>query len=361
MLAFLAVAHFLYGRGGSDFLAFWLAGREVWGGDPANAYDIAHTANAQRALGFRNVSPFLSPPPFLALVAPLARLPYLAALGAWLVLTYTAFAMALRSVAPERLFWPALAFPGVLICGMAGQTGLLTAGLSIGAIGLLGRGRPALAGALIGCLIIKPQLALLFPIALAAGGHWRSFWAAAATSAALLLGSALLFGAETFAAYLEQSARMAAILLVPNSTHADKLQSVLGLALTLGAPLSLAWALQIVSATGAAFLVVREWRVGSDVLRRGAVLCAAAPLATPYIFAYDLPLLVLPILYLAAEGMRRGFRSGERAGLVAISLLPIMAYAMIGTLVLTPLVCAFLLAALVYRPRVGRVASAAIT
>jgi hypothetical protein len=350
MLAFLAVAHFLYGRGGSDFLAFWLAGREVWGGDPAHAYDIAHTANAQRALGFRNVSPFLSPPPFLALVAPFALAPYIVALGAWLGLTYAAFAGALATLAPRRLLWPAMAFPAVLVCGMAGQTGLLTAALIIGSLGALGARRTVLAGILIGCLVIKPHLAVLFPFALAARGHWRAFGAAAVTAVLLVAGSAALFGLDAFTAYFAQSSRMAAILLTPDSPLAGKLQSVLGLFLSLGATPSLAWTAQGVAALTAIGLTVRSWRSDADILQRGAVLCAAIPLATPYVFAYDLPLLIVPLLWLAREAIQRGFRPGERVGLVAIALLPALAYAATGLLILTPLICALLLA-LVLSPR----------
>ena len=39
--------------------------------------------------------------------------------------------------------------------------------------------RPRLAGLLLGLLCYKPHLALLAPVALVAGGHWRTFAAAA--------------------------------------------------------------------------------------------------------------------------------------------------------------------------------------
>ena len=40
--------------------------------------------------------------------------------------------------------------------------------------------RPLIAGILFGLMAYKPQFGLMIPIALAAGGYWRSFSAAAA-------------------------------------------------------------------------------------------------------------------------------------------------------------------------------------
>ena len=51
-------------------------------------------------------------------------------------------------------------------------------------------------------------------------------------------------------------------------------------------------------------------------------LMAATALASPYLFNYDLPFLVLPILWLVREGLRDGFRQWEKLLLVALWFAP---------------------------------------
>src|SRR4029077_20364009 len=71
----------------------------------------------------------------------------------------------------------ALAFPAVLINVGHGHNGFLTAALLGGGLVVLDR-RPLPAGILFGLMAYKPQFGLMIPIALAAGGYWRSFAAA---------------------------------------------------------------------------------------------------------------------------------------------------------------------------------------
>ena len=67
----------------------------------------------------------------------------------------------------------ALAFPAVLVNLGHGQNGFLTAALLGGALVVLDR-RPIVAGILFGLLVYKPQFGLMIPLALVAGGHWRT-------------------------------------------------------------------------------------------------------------------------------------------------------------------------------------------
>jgi hypothetical protein len=54
----------------------------------------------------------------------------------------------------------------------------------------------------------------------------------------------------------------------------------------------------------------------------GAVMLTATALASPYLFSYDLPFLILPILWLVREGLRHGFRPWEKAALVVLWFAP---------------------------------------
>ena len=57
-------------------------------------------------------------------------------------------------------------------------------------------------------------------------------------------------------------------------------------------------------------------------LETGALMLAATALASPYLFNYDLPFLVLPVLWLVREGLRAGFRPWEKMALVALWFAP---------------------------------------
>jgi alpha-1,2-mannosyltransferase len=107
-------------------------------------------------------------------------------LAIWLAASFAAYLAAIRAILPGKETLPiAAAFPAVFVNIGHGQNGFLTAALLGGALQLLDR-RPWLAGMLIGLLTYKPQFGVLIPIALLAGGRWRSIGAAVATVAALL-------------------------------------------------------------------------------------------------------------------------------------------------------------------------------
>lgn len=330
---------------GTDFLAVWTAAKMVIAGHPADAYNVQAVLDFQEAAGFPR-APFVSPPPFLALIAPLGLLSYLPAFVIWMTLNVLAYAWALRSV-PRALYWPALAFTVCVVTVGSGQLGLLTAALTIGAVSCLER-RKVLAGMLIGALIIKPHLAILFPLALIAGREWRAFVSAAVTVAALSLASGLLLGWDTFAAFLHQSS-FTGSLVAGHTFTLSRMQSVLSLVATATGSMTLGWALQGVSTVLVGIAVYRVWSRFTDPLTRSAALCAAVPLATPYVFTYDLPLLIIPLVWLAREGVRRGFRPWERVALVLTFLSPVSLEWPLGGLHLAPVLCAGLLGAVLIR------------
>ena len=74
-------------------------------------------------------------------------------------------------------------------------------------------------------------------------------------------------------------------------------------------------------------LVALSWRrFGQDGMATGALMLAATAVASPYLFNYDLPFLILPILWLASKGQRAGphggFHPWEKALLVGLWLAP---------------------------------------
>lgn len=306
---------------GSDFTQFWAASKLLLAGHPAGAYLAADQSAVQYALGRDHWTPFLCAPPFLALIAPLGLLPYPAAWLAWVGATYAVWlAVARRLISGAA--WPIAVFPGAMVAAWHAQNGLVTSALFIGAALSLER-RPRLAGALLGALVVKPHLALLIPIALLAGRRWPAFWAAAASAGALLLASAAGFGLDTFKAWLFAS-ELGPGLLHPGEPEVLLRMPTVYAAVALAAGPAAALAAQGLVTLAMAFLVWRAWSQGVDDLGKWAVLSVATVLATPYLFHYDLASLIVPVCWLAREGLRAGFRPWEKVALAAFYWSPLL-------------------------------------
>ena len=320
-LALLAVAWSqAQGPQGSDFLAFWGGGRAVLFGFPEFAYDLAWQERTQTSAGFDGWYAFVNPPPFLFLAAPFAALPYPAAWIAWVVLTYAAWAWVSVRALPR--LWPlVLVFPGALIAAGHAQNGFVTGALLVGGVALLDR-RPLMAGALLGALIVKPHLALLVPFWLAAGGRWRAFAAAAASSAGLLLLSWLAFGTNTMIGYVNSWQASAAIMRAADADFLLRMATPYAQVRLFAGETAALVVSGVIALAMLALVVLSGRRFGSDAMAGGAFMLAATALASPYLFNYDLPFLVLPILWLVREGLRDGFRQWEKLLLVALWFAP---------------------------------------
>lgn len=283
-----------------DFIAFWAAGKLVLQGDPIAAYDVAvHNRLQLDLVQFDGLMPFAYPPPFLMVVTPFALMPYATAAIVWVALTFALYLLAAQRLAPGA-GWPAAAFPPVMINGIIAQNGLLTGAIFISGVTLLQR-RPLLAGMVLGCLVIKPHLAVLLPIALAAGGHWRGFAGAALSSVALALAALAIFGIEAYAAFLEQMPLFSSIA-AKGLVGWHKMASVYAALRLAGAGATFAWSAHILIALAAALAVGLVWRSAAELDAKAALLAAASVLISPYVYLYDTVLLIVPFLWLARSG-----------------------------------------------------------
>lgn len=331
------------GPRGSDFLAFWSAARVALADSPAAAYDALSMEAFQRSLGRDHWFPFLNRPPFLAVVLPLGLLPYPLALVVWVGLTYAIWLSVARRLDAEA-FWPIAVYPGALVAAWHAQTGFVTAALFLGGMLSL-KSRPLLAGALLGALVIKPQLAILVPVALIADRNWRAFAAAAGSACGLVLAAWLAFGSDTLAGFISASSISGGLLGRVDPDFVLRMPTVFAdVAVVSGARLALA--VQMVSTLAMIGLVWTVWTRSNDAMGKGAVLAVASVLATPYLFHYDLPLLILPAWWLARDALRTGWRPWERTFLAIFYWAPLMmrALALPMGFNLMPLICAAYLA-----------------
>lgn len=341
---------------GTDFLSFYAASSLALDGHFAAVWDMQAHAAAQFAIAgdMPIFYAFFYPPPFLLLVLPLALLPYAPALVLWLAATGYAYWRAIRALLPAAVpGFAILAFPAVLVNAGHGQNGFVSAALFGVAAAALDR-RPWLAGACIGLLIYKPQLAILAPVALIAAGRWRAVLAAGAAVALALALSWIVVGTEGWRAFLAQ-APIASLALEQNAVGAEKMQSVYAALRLLGAGSAVAYTVQGVAALATAILVAIAARQasGEAVI---ALLAAGAVLASPFLLDYDLLVLAAPMAFLAGAALRGdGFLPWEKTVLAAAFLLPLVArtLAMAAGLPVAPLVAAALLACVLRRARRG--------
>ncbi|HJU18320.1 MAG TPA: glycosyltransferase family 87 protein [Stellaceae bacterium] len=305
----------------TDFVSFYAAGSLADAGTPALAYDQAahYVAEQQATAAGIPYQFFYYPPVYLLLCAALARLPYLVAFIAFEAATLLLYLLVARRILDEQglaALAPLLAFPAVFWTLGLGQNAFLTASL-FGAATLLVDRRPVLAGLLFGALSYKPHFGLLIPVALAAGGQWRAFAAAAAAAAGLCLAALLLFGASTWHAFFAEA------LASPATYQSGRIAVVAyvtpwGMALQLGAGPAGAWAVQAAATHVAAALVAWVWHCDTPLPVRGAALAAATLIAVPVALMYDLMLAAVAILWLVRAGREAALPPAEKLALLGI-------------------------------------------
>jgi hypothetical protein len=312
-----------------DFSVFWGAGRLALAGKAAAVYSWADLrVSLEAVLGAPSEAvnkTFHYPPIFLILLLPLALLPYATAAVVWLGGTLVVYLAAIRAILPGGTAQiAALAGPAVLFNFIAGQNGLLTAGLLGAALAWLDA-RPLAAGVLIGLASYKPQFGILLPFFLAVTGRWRVFAGASAMLAGLVAAAAALFGWAVFGAF---AAALTGFLdgfsqPVPGAGHIEwaRLASPYALCRALGTGAAAAWAVHLAVAITAA--VASLWLAASRVsdALKAAALLTAIMLVTPYSELTDLAILTLAMAFLVRDGLSG---AGEAAVLAVAFVLPLI-------------------------------------
>ena len=320
----------LAGKGaGWDFIVFYAAAKLAAAGAAAGAYDVAKLHALEVALlgADAGVYPWSYPPPYLLIVAPLALLPFVPALWTWLIVTTGALVLAVRQAAPH-LITPALVviFPGVIQNLVGGQNGALSAALIAGGLVSLA-GRPALAGFFFGMMIYKPHIAILLPLCLIAGRHFRALAWMVATAAALVLASLAAFGLEPWTLFIEQlptslenNAKF--ILFGPWQRVPTVFMAVMKATGNEG------WAMaaQGIGTVGAVLACAWLWMRTRDLPARALALTAAIALATPHLLDYDMAILVIPFAFLAWQAWRSGPAPGALFILVLLWIAPLLTW-----------------------------------
>lgn len=336
---------------GSDFVSFWVAAREALAGHPDLPYDADRFAAAQDAI-FRdgNFYAFYYPPHYLAYMLPFGALPFYVALGAWMALSFAAALLVITRIAGRgiEVILLAIAFPATFLTIAHGQNAFLSAALFGGALVLLPK-RPVIAGVLLGLLTFKPQLGLLIPFALVAGGYWRTVLSAAVTTLVVATASAILLGSDTWMLFLLQSGD-AMETLRSGLVGWNKMISTYAALRLAGLDHGLSMTIQAIVSLAVAGAVIWTWRRRSEAAyeTRAALLLAGALLATPFGLNYDVFLLAPAIAFMVVRGLREGFVPYEKSLLAVVYVSPFaMLWLMADNVAIAPIVIASLFSLLV--------------
>lgn len=318
---------------GTDFSNVYAAGSLTWQGRAADAYAPALQHAAEKAVFDGREVPFYGwhyPPFFFAIAFLVAALPYAGGLALWLVASFAAYLAAIRAILPrQETLLVAAAFPAVLVNVGHGQNGFLTAALLGGALHWLDR-RPWLAGVLIGLLAYKPQFGVLIPIALLAGGRWRTIGAAALTVAALVGISFAMLGSGIWHAFADSMNFTQTVVLEQGGTGWQKIQSIFSAVRALGANVPTAYAAQGMLLALLAASLAWLWHSDAAFELKAAALALASLLATPYVLDYDFVVLAVAIAFFARHALNKGFRDFEISLLAAAWLVPLLSRSIAG-------------------------------
>lgn len=274
----------------NDFTAIYVAGQLALEGHATQAYDFQTMSKALATFCGTDISrmPWTYPPPFNLFAAALSLFPYGLSYLIFIGTTLIGFMIVLRRLSPSPEVYNlarVACLPSMCITIMAGQNGFLTGSL-IGVFALLTLGARSSAGAPLGLLIIKPQLAM-GPALLVLLQKRVSllFLALIVALGAALLATAFM-GMDIWLAFFH-ALKEAAGFLKNGEYPLSRMTSVYAAIFTVSGSATLAIAVQMASAIVSAlilFLCVRK------ALPPRALLGAAILLSngiSPYVYDYD--------------------------------------------------------------------------
>jgi alpha-1,2-mannosyltransferase len=327
-----------------DFLHEWIGGFIVRAGDVTRLYDVDYASRLEHdpaLVGFRlradGFLPMVYPPAYYLLVSPLSAMPYRTAAWVWagaslasfvavIALLTTAFAAGGRldvavpianpvwnKVAPlaALLALPAAVafepFAENLVSSQKGTFWLLIFTATF--VALQGGARWS-AGMLFGLQALKPQLAIVVPLAFALKGEWRFAMGAAATVALLGIAS-LAMGMDVARDYV-RFAGDAAEFIRHGTAHAHRFHGAYAFfTLLAGGPttiarLATAAVIVVVAVVVARLLRGRLDPTSPQFLFQFSGLVLATLIVSPHTITYDLTILLLPLALLCFATLRRG-------------------------------------------------------
>ncbi len=319
---------------GTDWMVFYSGARWFLDGNLGSLFDgerftaylnATFAGSLSQPMPFR---PWLYPPHYLLAMLPFGALPFLVSyvafqLASAMLLAATLWFGAERTNVRPLVIGAALLGPAAAINAGMGQNAFLTAALLVGGFRVL-RARPALGGAILGTLTLKPQFWLLVPVALAAGREWKALASSILAAAGLVLASVAVFGIDAWRHWIDlvfgSDANANAKWLQFIRMWGDSIYACL---VSGGAPESLAKAAQAAGTILGGGLVYAAFRLRLPGDQKIAVLLAASILAAPHSSIYETVLLAVAAALWSAEAAQCGTSLAKWTLALALWLTPL--------------------------------------
>lgn len=315
-----------------DFLCFWSVSKLSLQGQAASAFDPAVLAALQRSVGAGDTFYTWSyPPTFQLMILPLAFLSPLVSQVLWGAAGMCALAMALKRVLPQRDVVLVVSSSSLFLANLyLGQTGIWIATLYMIGIASLSSSTRSIpwGAAAFGLAVIKPHMGIMIPVMLLLKRQWAAFWIATAAGTLLLLCSLFVFGTDLWQQFFG-AAGMTMELLGKSGYKAHLLTSVFSALQSFGLPNGAAYALHGLFTLAIAVITIRTMMKCSNPSLAAALATTAGLLFFPYIYFYDLMLLVPAMVVLVKHAFETSWLPREREMLAVLwfgplLLLPIM-------------------------------------
>jgi hypothetical protein len=121
----------------------------------------------------------------------------------------------------------------------------------------------------------------------------------------------LAFGIDSWLAFFHWMPKFSQTFLTEGKAPWWKLQSIFSLVRYFGGSEPLGWAFQWVLTAAVAVVLALMWRSRVQYTLKAAALAAGTLLTTPYLFMYDMMVLVIAVAFLVRVGLKTGFRGYE--------------------------------------------------
>jgi hypothetical protein len=261
------------------------------------------------------------PPPMLFLAIPFSWLPLVTGFLAWIATTSALLWIVLRAGGMSAAYAFAVVLsPAALENAVTGQNGALTAAALAGGL-LLSQRRQVPAGALLGLLILKPQLGLLVPICLLARRDWRTIMWTALFASSYCAAALAAFGWVAWRDFLTVTAPFVRKYIDAPFGLATHFTMVPPFITMRAAGANLAWSYRVQAIVSILCAILAWWswsRRSVDHRLAVALVLCLAPLATPYAHAYDVVELAVACALLA----RIALENGRSQSLECLLLIP---------------------------------------
>lgn len=322
-----------------DHLSRWTSGRLVLdGAGSATLYDPGVQSALQSSIGSASLSWFVSPPFVALLFVPFGALPYPVSAAVWTVVSVVATVWALRAAASLHPALSTLRRRGALVVALSCQpvlelvgggqdSGVILAAV-VGTVLLRGRGRSFLAGLVLATTLVKPQLAVVLPLALLLLRDWRAIAGLVTGAVGLAAAATAAFGVGIWEVWL-RTLRSPLYLDEVVAGQAWKNTTVHGLVESL-VPGTGGWvvlALWGLLTAAVLVLTLRRWRTPRPKDASWLLLVVAPAvtvLITPHAMVYDLVLLLPGALWLVASAGSPRIRGLLVVAYVLLFLAPVL-------------------------------------